>query len=265
MARFLLPLIFFGIAAGAAVLAVPMLVRTPPAPPKLRPLFPEAPDEPPVKRVSTPELLARLENLAGDAPQVTEFLSRGAEARQAVLERLRSKTLPAGLMEHVDELDLDPADLLAIARDPALPFESRGSAYFVLHPHRTPEVRAALQRAILEEENLYPLFGAVQAAGLQADSAYCEVLLERFEQEYGSSIEPPLLRALGQSRCMKALRPMEVRLTAIDAPVAILLVGVKAAMQIEVTAGRRIGQRILDDRDDLPKKLRAAIKVEVTP
>ena len=82
MVRFLLPLIFFAIAAAAAVLAVPMLVSTPPKPPKLRPLFPEVPDEPPPKGVATPELLARLEYLDGDAPAFAEFLSRGAEARR---------------------------------------------------------------------------------------------------------------------------------------------------------------------------------------
>ena len=162
-------------------------------------------------------------------------------------------------MRYVDKLELDPADLLAIARDPAVPDRARGSAYDSLRVHRTPEVRTALQKAILEEENVHVLFGVVQAAGLQADPAYCEVLVARFEQEHGVSNEQTILRALGQSRCMKALRPMEARLTAYDAPEAILQVGVAAAMHIEVTAGRRIDLRILDERDDLSPSIRTAL------
>ena len=259
MARFLLPLIFFAIAAGSAVLAVTMLATTAPEPQQGRPLFPVAPDKPPPKRVATPELLARLEHLSGDAPAIAEFLGRGAEAREAVLEYLRSKPLPTGLMQHVGKLELDPADLLAIARDPAVPFKARGSAYDSLRVHRTPEVQAALQTAILEEENVQVLFGAVQAAGLQTDPVYCEVLVKRFEQEHGSSTEEAILRALGQSRCVKALRPMEARLTAYDAPERILQVGVEAAKRIEVAAGVRIGKLILNERDYLSQSVRAAL------
>ena len=149
MARFLLPLIFFAIAAGSAVLAVTMLATTPPKPPLERPLFPAAPDEPPPKRVATPELLARLE-LNDDAPAIA-----------------------------------------------------------------------------------------------------------------GSSIEPAILRALGQSRCVKALRPMEARLTAYDAPETILQVGVVAARRIEASAGRRIGKRILSERDDLSPSIRTALTNEL--